>query len=374
MSTNKNKIAQILQILGTGNNITTSPSGAYSGTWTVEEEEYAELIVNEFRAGTCPDAKDGITLRRYLAEKLGCLPKRVSKKYESSGYNGRQVYQKRRSPMPPEESQMRLAKLADLETKFEASRQQLRRPSKLQAKRAAGPPKPSPRISSNGATASATDRATLTDMTARMSGVDVRHHRTLPLPQLQAPPAAGAVGGQDLLMQLLANHHQQANYCTIQSSPAADGFLQLLGHGRHRATGTLPNSSLATPALNANTIVAASSLPSGLGLAFPSLAGSRLLLHQSNVANRAGLAVGSPSGLNLVGSSEPSLAQMIHAGRQTTSTGSFSAPDATSQEVNRLLFDAIHSDRGSAALTGQCRRPNPSGEQEEQPNKRPRFY
>jgi hypothetical protein len=52
-----------------------------SGKWTPEEEAYAEGLMKEFKAGHLK-LEEGKSLRKFLAEKLGCSPKRISKKYE----------------------------------------------------------------------------------------------------------------------------------------------------------------------------------------------------------------------------------------------------------------------------------------------------
>ena len=52
----------------------------YSGTWTTDEQLYVEGIIQEFRVGNIQELSDGWTLRKYIAYKLGCPEKRVSKK------------------------------------------------------------------------------------------------------------------------------------------------------------------------------------------------------------------------------------------------------------------------------------------------------
>ena len=64
----------------------------YMGEWTDEEAEYVNALINHFRTGTLEDATEGTTLRGYIAKKIGCKVKRVSKRYECTDYNGRQPY------------------------------------------------------------------------------------------------------------------------------------------------------------------------------------------------------------------------------------------------------------------------------------------
>ena len=97
----------------------------YTGTWTKEELDYSDALAEEFRSGNLPRVEDKTTLRGYLAMKLNCPVKRISKKYESSGYNGRLQYRKGFVAMTPEESQRRLQNLEVLMDKFKESREAL---------------------------------------------------------------------------------------------------------------------------------------------------------------------------------------------------------------------------------------------------------
>jgi hypothetical protein len=57
----------------------TRPAACYGGKWTLEEEQYFHALRDNFRAGTL-NIPNGTTLRCFLAEKLGCKPKRITKK------------------------------------------------------------------------------------------------------------------------------------------------------------------------------------------------------------------------------------------------------------------------------------------------------
>ena len=89
----------------------------HSGKWTLEEEAYVEGLMEEFRAGTL-DLQEGTTLRSFLAQKLNCKPKRISKKYEGKNYDGKQLFWKTEEDISPAELRMRRAKLQRLETRF----------------------------------------------------------------------------------------------------------------------------------------------------------------------------------------------------------------------------------------------------------------
>jgi len=66
-----------------------------SGTWTCEEKEYAESLMEEFLLGHL-DVEEGISMRQFLANTLCCSPKRISKKQETGSrfYSGSLPYKK----------------------------------------------------------------------------------------------------------------------------------------------------------------------------------------------------------------------------------------------------------------------------------------
>lgn len=89
----------------------------HSGKWTLEEEAYVAGLMEAFRDGIL-DVQDGTTLRSFLATKLNCKPKRISKKYEGKNYDGKQLYWKTEDDISPQEIRTRLAHLDRLEAKF----------------------------------------------------------------------------------------------------------------------------------------------------------------------------------------------------------------------------------------------------------------
>lgn len=95
----------------------------YAGSWTLEEKEYATALMEDFRDGIIGGLCDKATLRNFLAERLGCLTKRISKKYEKSGYNGRLQYRSGVAGMGPEEVKRRQDRRDELEKRFLVSRQ-----------------------------------------------------------------------------------------------------------------------------------------------------------------------------------------------------------------------------------------------------------
>lgn len=63
----------------------------HQGKWTSEEEDYVKCLIDAFKAGVVP-IPDGTTLRIFLSRMLSCPPKRISKKFVGTNYNGKQVY------------------------------------------------------------------------------------------------------------------------------------------------------------------------------------------------------------------------------------------------------------------------------------------
>ncbi len=64
--------------------------GLRKGKWSIEEEEYATAIIDQFTAGNV-DITEGTTLRAYLAEKLNCDPMRITKKFNGPDCLGKRV-------------------------------------------------------------------------------------------------------------------------------------------------------------------------------------------------------------------------------------------------------------------------------------------
>eukprot|EP00557_Chaetoceros_sp_GSL56_P013280 CAMPEP_0176476774 /NCGR_PEP_ID=MMETSP0200_2-20121128/241_1 /TAXON_ID=947934 /ORGANISM="Chaetoceros sp., Strain GSL56" /LENGTH=718 /DNA_ID=CAMNT_0017872485 /DNA_START=560 /DNA_END=2716 /DNA_ORIENTATION=- len=69
------------------------------GKWTVEEETYANAIIETFEKGTLQGCENGCTLRSYLSRKLHCQPMRISKKYAGKSI-GKQVFLSRLNSPP----------------------------------------------------------------------------------------------------------------------------------------------------------------------------------------------------------------------------------------------------------------------------------
>lgn len=94
----------------------------YSGKWTVEEERYVVFLCQQFKEGAL-DINEGTTLRSFLAEKLGCKPKRITKKYERTGYNGKLQFVDKKKEIMPADLGYRCARLHELEREFLESRE-----------------------------------------------------------------------------------------------------------------------------------------------------------------------------------------------------------------------------------------------------------
>lgn len=90
----------------------------HQGKWTSEEEDYVKCLIAAFKAGVVP-IPDGTTLRIFLSRMLNCPPKRISKKFVGTNYNGKQVYvRKGEDEVDSETVNEYHKKLRDLEQKF----------------------------------------------------------------------------------------------------------------------------------------------------------------------------------------------------------------------------------------------------------------
>ena len=103
--------------MGTDVSEQTTDDALRRGIWTSEEESYASLLIEEFKAGYLP-IQNGVTLRSFLSKILQCKPKRVSKKFERSKYNGKRAFERKQEKLPTGEADRREAKLKELELKF----------------------------------------------------------------------------------------------------------------------------------------------------------------------------------------------------------------------------------------------------------------
>jgi hypothetical protein len=52
-----------------------------SGKWTEAEVSFAMQLIHEFENGIISGMSPKVTLRAFLAQKLGCNPMRISKKF-----------------------------------------------------------------------------------------------------------------------------------------------------------------------------------------------------------------------------------------------------------------------------------------------------
>jgi hypothetical protein len=80
------------------------------GKWTAEEEAYSAVLIQHFRTGALQDCEDSTSLRSYLAEKLQCIPMRISKKFAGVKI-GKEIF--RRGPTSKEVA-MQLSYIRDL--------------------------------------------------------------------------------------------------------------------------------------------------------------------------------------------------------------------------------------------------------------------
>eukprot|EP00604_Paraphysomonas_vestita_P003909 CAMPEP_0174819028 /NCGR_PEP_ID=MMETSP1107-20130205/2013_1 /TAXON_ID=36770 /ORGANISM="Paraphysomonas vestita, Strain GFlagA" /LENGTH=631 /DNA_ID=CAMNT_0016031781 /DNA_START=119 /DNA_END=2014 /DNA_ORIENTATION=- len=123
------------------------------GKWTIEEEAYANRLIEEFKAGMLPIA-DGTTLRTFLSKLLNCDPMRISKKYVGNNCIGKQVYRQRHGDIddiPPEKIERSRRELEELERQFiERSKQSNGRTRPNKTDSGQKPPRVKKEIDPNG--------------------------------------------------------------------------------------------------------------------------------------------------------------------------------------------------------------------------------
>jgi len=92
-----------------------------------EEERYANKVIEYFNGGVLKldDHERGITLRAYLAQKLGCDPMRITKKYTGASCLGKRVYHAFKQGGKSEEIDRATADLNALEDDFRSRLQQM---------------------------------------------------------------------------------------------------------------------------------------------------------------------------------------------------------------------------------------------------------
>ena len=90
---------------------------------------YTNKIIAAFNAGTlCLPGKEGVTLRAYLAQKLGCDPMRITKKYTGASCLGKRVYHGvQNSSVTMEQVNETKKELEELEVKFREKLEQTKR-------------------------------------------------------------------------------------------------------------------------------------------------------------------------------------------------------------------------------------------------------
>mmetsp|Transcript_31056 Transcript_31056/g.52458 ORF Transcript_31056/g.52458 Transcript_31056/m.52458 type:complete len:689 (+) Transcript_31056:134-2200(+) len=99
------------------------------GKWTVEEERYTNKVIEAFNAGVLELSENerGVTLRAYLAEKLGCDPMRITKKYTGASCLGKRVYHAQKQGVKVEDIEQASVELHMLEQDFRQKLQQINR-------------------------------------------------------------------------------------------------------------------------------------------------------------------------------------------------------------------------------------------------------
>ena len=90
------------------------------GKWTLEEEMYTNKVIEVFNLGILKlhGHEKGVTLRAYLANKLGCDPMRITKKFTGNASIGKRVYHAETSALDEEDVRQAQEELEILELNF----------------------------------------------------------------------------------------------------------------------------------------------------------------------------------------------------------------------------------------------------------------
>lgn len=107
------------------------------GKWTPEEEKYTNKVIEAFNMGLLklPESEHGVTLRAYLAEKLGCDPMRITKKYTGASCLGKRVYHARKLNIDAQMIERTRLELQKLEDDFRLKMDSLNQKKSNEAKR-----------------------------------------------------------------------------------------------------------------------------------------------------------------------------------------------------------------------------------------------
>ncbi|CAB9506540.1 expressed unknown protein [Seminavis robusta] len=220
----------------------------HSGKWTHEESEYVKELIKEFEAGSL-SIEENISLRRFLSKALNCSPKRISKKFEGTLYNGKQLYKRKTSALTPEQVAAKRAKLREMERKYKESLKVLQM---VEASR-----KPT---SASGTTATATVNTSGSTSSSSTSTSMAQSHKfplgLQALPGTSIMPLSACVSREARIAKLKADialasmalgetANQSSSQTLIPSSVAAVSLALSAQHNRQRHLQWLQHQELA---------------------------------------------------------------------------------------------------------------------------------
>ncbi|CAB9519161.1 expressed unknown protein [Seminavis robusta] len=204
----------------------------YSGKWITEEEVYVEALAKEFRDGTL-EIPNETSLRTFLSDKLQCRAKRITKKFENTGYRGAQSF-KRNLHMSEQERKTRLKALAALEDKMHESRSltlfcQDKANTKKKAKAQASSKDTKKKKKTASTKATGLDTVSTSDPAVSAPGAVAAPAAAAPTVALEAVPSAPVVqqgafrrtSSPSSLSQLSMHHHQGLSRPDLAASVAA---------------------------------------------------------------------------------------------------------------------------------------------------------
>lgn len=235
-----------------------------SGKWTKEEEGYAQALMQAFHMGQLMDIEEGTSLRKYLAKKLSCSAKRISKKFEGTNYKGKMLYIKE-FESPDESIQKKKEELEMLEKKFldAAAAVEKEEETRRQNALAAAPTSFSRATSSSsaGSMRGPLNSVRNTSSSSLLEGLAVRREaQALPLPNFARGNSLNFAQENQAIARMLSRQQQNGAAIFGGSSSPRSGLFPAPGTASLAAR----EADLRVSASLRNPLAAAASLPPSL--------------------------------------------------------------------------------------------------------------
>lgn len=304
------------------------------GKWTVEEEAYANRLIQEFKAGLLP-LTDGTTLRTFLSKLLNCDPMRISKKFVGGNCIGKQVFRRRTADinrLTAEQIQQSRAELSELERRF------LERVAQTNRVKSSG-------VAGGGGTAAV--GVSLGEVGLKMK--EEMEDNAPPSPPWLAPPL-GYKHGQGAAMAAAANSRAAAaGRALLQGMGGGSNKTQSQNFPLHGSAGLFAMAELhrrnSQNVLNSNNLMAAAATNSSMA----GLSGSAMaqIARNASAARLAGLTAASGSSMTSLlmkaGLSREQLSQLAREGTSSASLSNMMERQSSFDALMSLDFQSLQS-------------------------------